>query len=142
MSKRPLDLPRPLSAARYAANETKQKKRVSKLSELESQLAQLEDELKKAKERLNSSEILKLRAMREVEDMKKQLAVVSTRLEESQQQLHEFSTSDDDRIQELWKLSKERDHVWQSELDAIQKQRSMDSAALASTLNEIQKLNK
>ncbi|KAK9733435.1 hypothetical protein RND81_04G067800 [Saponaria officinalis] len=119
-----------------------EKKRVSKLSELESQLAQLEDELKKSKEQLNSSETLKLRAMQEVEEMKKQLAVVSTRLEESQQQLHEFSTSDDNRIQELRKLSKERDRVWQLELDAIQKQRSMDSAALASALNEIQKLKK
>lgn len=114
----------------------------SKLSDLESQLAQLEDEFKKAKDQLFSSEALKRRAQQETEETKKQLSVMSARLEESQQQLMELSASEDSRVQELRKLSQERDRVWQSELEAIQKQHSMDSAALASALNEIQKLKR
>ncbi|XP_021770599.1 interactor of constitutive active ROPs 2, chloroplastic-like isoform X2 [Chenopodium quinoa] len=114
----------------------------SKLSELESQLSQLEAEFKKAKDQLISSETQKRRAQQESEETKKQLSVMSARLEESQQQLMELSTCEDSRVQELRKLSQERDRVWQSELEAIQKQHSMDSAALASALNEIQKLKR
>ncbi|KAL9228022.1 hypothetical protein vseg_003644 [Gypsophila vaccaria] len=119
-----------------------EKQRISKVSNLESQLAQLEDELKKTKDQLNSSETLKRHALQESEEMKKQLALMSAKLEDSQQQLDDFSTCEDSRIQELRKLSQERDRVWQAEVEAIQKQHSMDSAALASALNEIQKLKK
>ncbi|XP_057543681.1 interactor of constitutive active ROPs 2, chloroplastic isoform X2 [Amaranthus tricolor] len=114
----------------------------NKLSELESQLAKLENELKRAKDQLNSSEALKQHAQQEAEETKKQLLLMSARLEESQHQLIELSNSDDSRVNELRKLSQERDRVWQSELEAIQKQHSMDSAALASALNEIQKLKR
>ncbi|XP_021751582.1 interactor of constitutive active ROPs 2, chloroplastic-like isoform X1 [Chenopodium quinoa] len=114
----------------------------SKLSELEYQLSQLEAEFKKAKDQLILSETLKQRTQQESEETKKQLLVMSARLEESQQQLMELSTCEDSRVQELRKLSQERDRVWQSELEAIQKQHSMDSAALASALNEIQKLKR
>ncbi|XP_074275343.1 interactor of constitutive active ROPs 2, chloroplastic-like isoform X2 [Silene latifolia] len=117
-----------------------EKKHVSKLSDLESQLAQLEDELKKTKDQLNSSETMKRNALQEGEEMRKQLGIMSARLKESHQQLDEFSTSEDARVQELRKLSQERDRVWQSEVEAIQKQHSMDSVALSSALNEIQKL--
>ncbi|KAK9724053.1 hypothetical protein RND81_05G044700 [Saponaria officinalis] len=119
-----------------------EKQRISKVSNLESRLAQLEDELKRTKDQLSSSETQKRHALLESEEMKKKLAFMSARLEESQQQLDEFSTCEDSRIQELRKLSQERDRVWQSEVEAIQKQHSMDSAALASALNEIQKLKK
>ncbi|XP_010667243.1 interactor of constitutive active ROPs 2, chloroplastic isoform X2 [Beta vulgaris subsp. vulgaris] len=113
-----------------------------KLSELESQLGQLQDEFKRAKDQLNSSEASKRRAQQEADETKKQLSVMSERLEDSQQQLIELSSCEDARVQELRKLSQERDRVWQSELEAIQKQHSMDSAALASALNEIQKLKR
>ncbi|KAL2933791.1 Interactor of constitutive active ROPs 2 chloroplastic [Bienertia sinuspersici] len=119
-----------------------QKHPPSKLSELESQLTELEDEFKRAKDQLCSSESQKRRAQQEAEETKKQLSVLSARLEESQQQLMELSNSEDSRVQELRKLSQERDRVWQCELEAIQKQHSMDSAALASALNEIQKLKR
>lgn len=119
-----------------------QKHPPSKLSELESQLAQLEDEFKRAQDQLCSSELQKRHAQQEAEETKKQIFVMSARLEESQQQLRELSASEDDRVLELRKLSQERDRVWQSELEAIQKQHSMDSAALASALNEIQKLKR
>lgn len=69
-----------------------------------------------------------------------QLVAVSAKYEESQQQLLELSASEEDRVQELRKISQDRDRAWQSELEAIQRQHSMDSAALGSAMNEIQKL--
>lgn len=117
-----------------------QKKRPSKVSELESQLAQLQEELKKAKDQLSSSESYKKRAEEEAEEAKKQLAATSAMLKDSQQQLMELSDSDDARVQELRKISQERDRAWQSELEAVQKQQSMDSSALGSAMGEIQKL--
>ncbi|KAI7997093.1 hypothetical protein LOK49_LG10G01814 [Camellia lanceoleosa] len=117
-----------------------QKKRPSKLSELESQLAQLQEELKKAKDQLSSSESWKKQAQQEAEEAKKQLAAMSAKLDESQQQLMELCASEEDRVQELRKISQDRDRAWQSELEAVQKQHSMDSTALSSAINEIQKL--
>ncbi|XP_059667694.1 interactor of constitutive active ROPs 2, chloroplastic-like isoform X2 [Cornus florida] len=117
-----------------------EKKRPSRVPELESQLAQLQEELKKAKDQLSSSELWKRRAQQEAEETKKQLAAMSAELEESQQQLLELSASEDTRVQELRKISHDRDRAWQSELEAVQKQHSMDSAALASAMLEIQKL--
>lgn len=110
------------------------------MSELEPQLAQLQDELKKAKEQLSSSESLKRKAQQEAEEAKKQLAAMSAKLEETQNQLKELSDSEESRVHELRKISQDRDREWQSELEAVQKQHSMDSAALASALNELQKL--
>ncbi|KAK3407105.1 hypothetical protein EUGRSUZ_K03212 [Eucalyptus grandis] len=65
---------------------------------------------------------------------------MSRTLEESQEQLSEISASEEARVQDLLKISQERDKSWQSELEAIQKQYSLDSAALASAMNEIKKL--
>lgn len=110
------------------------------MSELEPQIAQLQEELKKAKEQLTSSEWWKKRAQQEAEEAKKQLVAMSAKLEESQKQLNELYESDEARIQELRKISQDRDRAWQSELDSVQKQYSMDSAALASAMHEIQKL--
>ncbi|XAR69038.1 hypothetical protein NMG60_11000489 [Bertholletia excelsa] len=117
-----------------------EKKRPPKVAELESQLAQLQEELKKAKDQLSSSESWKKRAQQQAEESKKQLAAMSSKLEESQQQLMELSASEEARVQELRKISQDRDRAWQSELEAVQKQHSMDSAALASAMNEISKL--
>lgn len=107
---------------------------------MESQLTQLQEDLKKAKEQLNVSDSWKRRAQQEAEEAKKQLSVMSAKLEDSQQQLLEITTSEDARVEELRKISQDRDKAWQSELDAVQKQYSMDSAALASAMNEIQRL--
>ncbi|KAK3227654.1 hypothetical protein Dsin_007516 [Dipteronia sinensis] len=117
-----------------------EKKRPGKVSELESQLSQLQVDLKKAKDQLNASEAWKRRAQQESEEAKKQLSAMSAKLEESQQQLLEITNSEDARVQELQKISQDRDKEWQSELDAVQKQHSMDTAALSSAMNEIQKL--
>ncbi|XP_024013830.1 interactor of constitutive active ROPs 5 isoform X2 [Eutrema salsugineum] len=103
-----------------------EKKRTGRIPELESQISQLQDELKKAKEELNRSEALKKEAQEEAEETK--------------QQLMEINASEDSRIEELRKLSQERDKTWQSELEAMQRQHGMDSAALSSAINEVQKL--
>nr|GME17089.1 interactor of constitutive active ROPs 2, chloroplastic-like [Ipomoea batatas] len=117
-----------------------EKKFPSKSSELEAQFLQLQEDLKKAREQLTSSDSLKKKAQREAEETKKQLAAMSKNLEESQNQLLEFSDSEEARLQELRKISQDRDRAWQSELEALQKQHELDSAALASAMAEIQKL--
>ncbi|KAK4342982.1 hypothetical protein RND71_038798 [Anisodus tanguticus] len=117
-----------------------EKKRPGKASDLETQLVQLQDELKKAKDQLSSSESLKKKAQQDADEAKKQLAVMSEKLEDSKKELLELSDSEEARLIELRKISQDRDRAWQSELEAIQKQRELDSAALASAMNEIQKL--
>ncbi|PIN05080.1 hypothetical protein CDL12_22376 [Handroanthus impetiginosus] len=117
-----------------------EKKKPTRVSELEPKLALLQEELKQAKDQLSSSELSKKRAQQEAEEAKQQLAAMSAKLEETQKQLKELSDSEESRVQELRKISQDRDREWESELEAIRKQHSMDSAALASALNEIQRL--
>lgn len=119
---------------------TSEKKRPGRVSELETQLANLQEELKKAKEQLSQSESWKKRANEDAEEAKKQLADMTEKLQDSQQQLDEISASEESRVQELRKISQDRDRAWESELEAVQKHHSMDSAALASAMSEIQKL--
>lgn len=117
-----------------------ERKLPKKVAELESQLSQLQEDLKRAKDQLNSSESSKRRCQKEAEEAKNQLLAISAKLEESEQQLQEISASEDARVEELRKLSQDRDRAWESELQAVQQQRSMDSTALASAINEIHKL--
>lgn len=107
---------------------------------MESQIAKLQEDLKSAKDQLSTSESWKRKAEEEIEEAKKQILSLSKELEESHQQFSELSASDEARLQELSKISQDRDRAWQSELEAVQKQHSMDSSALASAINEIQKL--
>ncbi|GLT79319.1 hypothetical protein SLA2020_508110 [Shorea laevis] len=130
----------PKVVERKSPSSASEKKRPSRVSELETQLAQLQEDLKKAKDQLNASESCKRQAQQEAEEAKKQLSAMSAKLEESEEQLMEISASEDSRILELRKISQDRDRAWQSELEAVQKQHLMDSAALASAINEIQKL--
>ncbi|KAJ6843024.1 interactor of constitutive active ROPs 2, chloroplastic-like isoform X3 [Iris pallida] len=65
---------------------------------------------------------------------------MTEKLEDSKNQLVEFSAVEEARLQELRKISQDRDRAWQSELEAIQKQHSVDSAALTSAMNEIHRL--
>ncbi|KAM7522299.1 hypothetical protein LguiA_012201 [Lonicera macranthoides] len=60
-----------------------QKRRVSKVGELESQISQLQADLNGVKDQLNSSNTSKKQAEQEVDESKKQLLVVSSKLEES-----------------------------------------------------------
>ncbi|XP_015692896.2 interactor of constitutive active ROPs 2, chloroplastic-like [Oryza brachyantha] len=117
-----------------------EKKRPSRLSELESKVSQLQDELKKAKEQLSLSESRRRHTQQEAEEAKKQEQAAASKLEDLQRQLDEFSTAEESRLQELRKVSQERDRAWESELEALKKQQSVDSAALSSALSEIQRL--
>nr|CAD1828784.1 unnamed protein product [Ananas comosus var. bracteatus] len=117
-----------------------EKKRPSRISELESQVNQLQEDLKKAKDQLSSAETWKRKALQEAEEGKKQLLDTSRKLEDSQKQLLDFSAAEESRLQELRKISQERDRAWQSELEAVQNQHSVDSAALGLAMAEIQKL--
>ncbi|MFS7957163.1 putative interactor of constitutive active ROPs [Helianthus anomalus] len=119
---------------------TSEKKRPGRVSELETQLANLQEELKKTKDQLNQSELCKKRAHEEAEEVKRQLIEVSEKLQDSQRQLDEISASEESRLQELRKISQDRDRAWESELEAVQKHHSVDSAALAAANNEVQKL--
>ncbi|KAL0545013.1 hypothetical protein IC582_020147 [Cucumis melo] len=130
----------PKTVTKSVQSSVLEKKRPNRVSTVESQIAQLQDELKKTKDQLNSSESGKRRAKEEAEEAKQRLIVMSSELEDSRQQLLELSASEDERIQELRKISQDRDRAWQSELEALQKQHLMDSAALGAAMHENQKL--
>ncbi|KAM3340131.1 interactor of constitutive active ROPs 2, chloroplastic isoform X1 [Capsicum galapagoense] len=117
-----------------------EQKRPGRMSALEDQLAQLQDEVRAAKEQLSLSESLKETSQQEADEVKKQLAAMSEKLEKTEKQLLERSDSEEARFLELRKISQDKDLEWQSELEVVRKQHELDSAALASSLNEIQKL--
>lgn len=117
-----------------------EKKRPNRVSELESKLTQLQDDLKKVKNQLNSSESCKKQAQQEAEESKNELSLVSARLEETKKQLSDVSASEEARVTELHKISQEKDLAWQSELETIRSQYQVESAALASAFNEIERL--
>ncbi|XP_031382133.1 interactor of constitutive active ROPs 2, chloroplastic [Punica granatum] len=140
VSKTPKDKSPKVSERKSPRTPVSEKKRPNRMSELESQLSQLQEDLKIAKDQLASSESAKRQAQKEAEEAKYRLSLLSQKLGESQQQLMDLSASEEDRVQELRKISQDRDRAWQSELEAVQNQHSMDSAALTSALNEIKKL--
>nr|XP_043623663.1 interactor of constitutive active ROPs 2, chloroplastic-like [Erigeron canadensis] len=119
---------------RAPTSEILQKKRVGKQPELEIQLARLQEELKKTKGQLNESESCTKRAYQEAEEAKRQLAAMSAKLDDTQLQLDELWASEESRIQELRKISQDRDRAWESELKAVQRHLSV-------ALNENHKLN-
>jgi chromosome segregation ATPase len=107
---------------------------------LEFKVSQLKDELKKTKEQLSASEAQRREAQQEAEEAKKQEQAAGAKVEELQRHLAGFSGAEDTRFQELCKVLQERDRAWESELDAVQKQQSVDATALSSAMSEIQKL--
>ncbi|KAK9078622.1 hypothetical protein SSX86_002679 [Deinandra increscens subsp. villosa] len=109
-----------------------EKKRPGVVSELETQIANLQEELKKTKDQLNQSELWRKQAHEEAEEAKKQLVEMSEKLQDSQHQIDEISASEDSRVQELRKISQDRDLAWESELEAklkIQLEKVADSEA-------------
>ncbi|XP_021912177.1 interactor of constitutive active ROPs 3 [Carica papaya] len=117
-----------------------EKKRPSRISELESQISLLKEELKKTKDQLCASESCKKQAEQDVEDTKKQLSAMALKLEESQKQLLELTASEEVHALELQKISQESEQAWQSELKSVQNHHSVDAAALTSAMTEIQQL--
>ncbi|WCJ41097.1 Interactor of constitutive active ROPs 3 [Euphorbia peplus] len=109
-----------------------EKKRPSRISELEYQVSHLQEELKKAKDQLSLSESWKKEALEDAEESKKQLLAISSKFNESQQKLLVLSDSESDRVVELQTISLDNDHT--------QQQHSDDAASLAAALDEIQQL--
>ncbi|XP_019413963.1 PREDICTED: interactor of constitutive active ROPs 3-like isoform X2 [Lupinus angustifolius] len=117
-----------------------EKKRPSRISELESQISQLQEDLKKVRDQLILSESCKKQAQQDAEESKKQLLALSAKLEDSQKQLLELSATEEDHVIVLQKLSEEHDEAWQSELEVSQKPLSAHSSVLASAMDETQQL--
>ncbi|KAE9616650.1 hypothetical protein Lal_00034956 [Lupinus albus] len=117
-----------------------EKKRPSRISELESQISQLQEDLKKVKDQLIFTESCKKQAQQDAEESKEQLLALSANLEDSQKQLLELSATGEAHVTELLKFSEEQDEASQSDFEASQKRLSADSSALASAMNEIQLL--
>ncbi|GMI92303.1 ROP interactive partner 5 [Hibiscus trionum] len=111
-----------------------EKKRPSRISELELQNSQLQEELKKVKDRLNSSESCKNQALQDAKEFKKQLLAMSATLEMCRKPLME-PASEGTCVVEHNTISQGRSRSWQPELEAIQKQQSVDLA-----VNEIKRL--
>lgn len=109
-------------------------------SDLERQISQLQEDLRRAREQLASTESEKRQLENEVVEAKTHISFLYAKYEDSQHQKMDLAASEEARIQELRKLAQERDRAWQSELEAVQKQRSLDSTALNSAMNEIQRL--
>ncbi|KAG6415091.1 hypothetical protein SASPL_122493 [Salvia splendens] len=110
-----------------------EKKRPSKIPELESQISQLEHDLKVVKDQLISTEAQKKQAQTDAEESNQQLSALSLKLEELQKHLSEQPSSEE-------VVSEEQKLGSQSELEALKKQGSLDSAALASAFDEIKQL--
>lgn len=71
-----------------------QKKRPSRVAELETQISQLEDALKTVKDQLVSSESCRCLAQQDAQDSRKQLSDMSSKLDESQKLLARFSSEE------------------------------------------------
>ncbi|KAL9685195.1 hypothetical protein QQ045_022642 [Rhodiola kirilowii] len=120
-----------------------EKKRQSKSPDLESQIIQLQEDLKQAKDKMISSELLKEQAELEAEEAKKQLSTMTTKMEETEKQLMEISDVEKSRVQELCKITQDHDSEWESELDdSAQKQHAWGSAEASSALDETHTLKK
>ncbi|GAB2226940.1 hypothetical protein Droror1_Dr00008739 [Drosera rotundifolia] len=132
----------PKVADRVSPRSTGVEKKQSKILELESQLALLQDELKKVKDQLISTEKQKRQAQQEAEKTEKQLASMSAKQEKPQQQLLVLSAPEESRFHELHNAYQDLDQVWQLKLEALERQHSLDSAALASARNEIHQLER
>lgn len=117
-----------------------QRKRPSKLNELEHQINHLQEDLKKAKEQIASSETQKKQAQLQAEEFKEKLVTLTGKHEETELRLKELSESEDVRVEEFRMIEQECDKTWKSELEALRKKQADDSTALFSAMNEIQNL--
>ncbi|KAL2938229.1 Interactor of constitutive active ROPs 3 [Bienertia sinuspersici] len=139
-AKTPKDRSPKVTERRSPNTPVSEKKRPSKLSELESQITKLQDDLKKVKEQLITSESSKKEAQEDAEEAKKQLANVSSKLEESQKQLYVLHALKQENSIELHNNSEEKEREWEAQIESVRKQHLLDSAALTSALDEIHNL--
>ncbi|KAJ8551835.1 hypothetical protein K7X08_028278 [Anisodus acutangulus] len=107
----------------------------SRVTELESQITQLKNDLK---DKLSSSEACKKQAEVEAEESKEQCTVLSSELDQFPVQILEQPSSESTCPTDHQNSAK--DLTLRSEIETIQKQCSVDSASLASALDEIKEL--
>ncbi|XP_027342767.1 interactor of constitutive active ROPs 3-like [Abrus precatorius] len=139
-NKTPKDRSPKVAERRSPRSPAPERKRPSRISELESQLSQLKEDLKVVRNQLSLSESCKKQAQQDAEESKEQLVALSVKLEDSQEQLLKLSSTEEARVIELQKTIEDHDKAWQSELEAARKKLSENSAALTSAINEIQQL--
>ncbi|AED97293.1 myosin heavy chain-like [Arabidopsis thaliana] len=113
-----------------------EKKRPSRITELELLVSQLQEELKKAKDQISVSETSKKQAEQEAEESRKQLQEVSSKLEESQNQFVETSALEEetDKTGSLVFQSVSQECDWEFSATAGER------AGLAAVAHEIRQL--
>lgn len=104
------------------------------------QISQLENDLRNVKDQLISSETSKKQALKDAEESNQQLLVLTSKLEESEKKLLELSASRNSPTADVSETTEEQDTSLHSELENLKKQQLLESAALASALDEIQRL--
>ncbi|KAK4785024.1 hypothetical protein SAY86_001713 [Trapa natans] len=131
-----------------------EKKRPSRISDLECQVSQLQDELKKTKDQLASSESWKKQAQQESADAQDQITALSLKLEESQQQILALSSTKETCEDKLSDISQEQKLSWESdlatakeeierlklELKMVVKSEAEQTKSVETTKNELQNL--
>ncbi|KAF3788449.1 putative WEB family protein [Nymphaea thermarum] len=118
-------------------------------TELQHQLGQAQVDLKKATDQLMVAEDAKSRALDELREMKKMAEEANSRLTEAlfaQRRAEEISEVERFRVDELEQanieVAQKRDEAWQFEIEAVQKQRSLDAAALLVAREELERVSR
>ncbi|KAK7261395.1 hypothetical protein RIF29_27704 [Crotalaria pallida] len=84
-----------------------ERKRPSRISELESQISQLKVDSKNLRDQLSLSESCKKQAQKDSEEYKVQLLALSVKLEDSQQQLLKLAATEEAPVTEVQKIAQE-----------------------------------
>ncbi|KAG9454500.1 hypothetical protein H6P81_007404 [Aristolochia fimbriata] len=121
--------------------------RLTKGSELQAQLSSVQDDLKKAKERLASTEKEKARVLEELKEAKRLAEEANEKLSEAlvaQKRAEESSEIEKFRADELEQAgieaTQKREEEWQKELESVRSQHALDVAALLSATQELQRV--
>ncbi|KAM7278342.1 hypothetical protein ACFE04_005476 [Oxalis oulophora] len=86
--------PKVILERRSPRSPVSEKKRPSKISELESQISQLQDDLKKTKDQLSATELSKKQVELDAVESQKQILELNLKVEESQKKLPELFTNE------------------------------------------------
>ncbi|KAG9129572.1 hypothetical protein Leryth_014435, partial [Lithospermum erythrorhizon] len=135
----PKDKSPKVSERRVSRSPGGEKKRPSKIAELESQISQLEGDLEKVKDQLISSESWRKKAQEDAEESKNQLQAMTVELKESQKHLSKPSASEE-TTEVHQSTSEKKDENLVFDVEIIKEQHSVDLVTLATAINEIEKL--
>nr|GMC58050.1 WEB family protein At3g02930, chloroplastic-like [Ipomoea batatas] len=121
--------------------------RVSKPSELQAELNLAQDDLKKAKENLASVEKEKAQALDDLKEAQKLAEEANKKLKEAlmaQKQAEENSELEKFRAVEMEQAgieaSQRKEEEWQKEVEAVRSQHALDTAALLSATQELERV--